>query len=118
MYNNLISIQVKDLNKELTGTLKFRKPRASEMIELSEEQIKLQDENSKREADGLKPKEVSSGMVKIIEKLVCDCYISGQNGEEKVSQEVFELNFLDIVSVMNIFSKLSDTEGLGVGKAE
>jgi hypothetical protein len=116
MYNNLITIRVKDLNPELSGTIKFRKPKASEMIELSEEQIKLQDENSRREAEGLKPKEVSSGMVKIIEKLVCDCYIWGQNGEEEISKETFELNFLDIVSVMNIFSKLSDTEGLGIEK--
>jgi hypothetical protein len=116
MYSNLITIEVNEINPTLSGSLKFRKPKASEMIIISEEQIKLQDENSERKNKGLQPKEVSAGLVNIIEGLVSKCFVSGANEGEEITKENFELNFLDLNSVLFIFTKISDMQGLGSEK--
>jgi len=118
MYSNTITIQASELNSKLTGNLKFRKPKASEVMAMSEEQVKLQDENTEREAKGLKPKEVSKGLVVVVEDIVMKCYISGQVNDEDLTKEAFEENFSDINSVMYIFSKLAEVGGLGQEKPE
>lgn len=118
MYSNSITIQVSELNSKLTGTLKFRKPKASEVIAMSDEQVKLQDENTEREAKGLKPKEVSTGLVVVVEDIVMKCYLSGQIDEQELSKEAFEENFSDINSIMYIFNKLADIGGLAQEKPE
>lgn len=118
MYNNTITINLTEIKKDVTGTLRFRKPKASEMIEVAEAQTQLQDENTLREKQGLKPKEVNAGMVAVIEKLVQQCYIDGECEGEKVTRELFEENFLDLQTVIHVFSQLSDMEGLEQRKAK
>jgi len=113
MVSNLVTIQIKELLENAEGSLIFRKPKASEMILIADEQTKLQDENHFREKDGLDKKDLSPGLITVIQDLVLNCYIKGidETGNE-ISKEDFEMNFVDLQSVLVAFSKLSETKDL------
>lgn len=114
MVSNIVTIPTKEIIEGVNGSLIFRKPKASEMMLIADETIRLEDENQEREKQGYKKKDLNASLVLQIEKIVSGCFIKGisTDGTENCTKEEFEQNFTDMQSVLLIFAKLSETKDL------
>lgn len=114
MVSNIVTIPTNEIIEGASGSLIFRKPKASEMMLIADETTALEDENQEREQKGLKKKEITAGLIIQIEKVVSNCFIRGiaSDGVENCTKEEFEQNFTDMQSVLLIFAKLSETKDL------
>jgi hypothetical protein len=114
MYIKDIVINISDIDPNLTGELKFRQPKASEIGEMQDEEQRVADLNVERVSKGLKPLQLRSQGIALMEKLILNCYLEGKDGDTPISKEEFERAFTNMNSVIYIFYKINDikTEGL------
>jgi hypothetical protein len=118
MFANLVKIELKELygDEWADCSFIFRKPKASEMIIVNEAQIDFQDTNAKREEEGKTPLEASSKLIEAMETIIANSFVSGTALDEgvkvDVTKEQFGNSFVDLETVIYIFPKLINTQGL------
>lgn len=125
MLANLVKIELKELygDKWADCSFIFRKPKASEMMLVNQEQINLQDINLQREEENKTKLDATQELIEAMELTITQCFISGKfldidDNIVDITKEQFAESCLDTQLVMHILPKLVETVGLVNSKPE